>query len=176
MLAELEIRLESDKIIKRTLIVLFSQLYNGIRPSARSRIGKSHRLHTAVADALNATLCKHFNRHTPLIHLQILKALERYALCVNKLIVKCLILFPCHRAVYIIRLALVIACCKKRKAHINTLRRNYRSSRIIEAKRFTAALLYLLGKIIACQRSCSNDRVLFGELSNLAVYHLYIRM
>ena len=176
LLSEFKIRLESHKVIKRTLVVFFSQLYHRIRPSVCSGVDKSHRLHTAVADAFYSTLRKHLYRHTALIHLQVFKTLQLYALCVYKLVVKGLIFFLCHRAVDIIRLALVITCSEKRKAHINAFCGNYRSRRIVEAERISAAFLYLFCEYIACQRTCRNYGIAFRKLRYLAVYDLNIRV
>ena len=176
LLSEFKIRLESHKVIKRALVVFFSQLYHCIRPSARSGVDKTHRLHTAVADAFYSTLCKHLYRHTALIHFKILKAFELYALCVYKLVIKGFVFFLCHRAVDIIRFALVITCSEKRKAHINAFCGNYRCRRIVEAERTSTALLYLFCKYITCQRTCRNYGITFRKLRYLAVYDFNIRV
>ena len=69
LLAEFQVRLEAHEIVHRAVPVLLAELNNGVGALPRARVGESHGLHAAVADALETAFCQHFHRHAALKHL-----------------------------------------------------------------------------------------------------------
>ena len=124
MLAPCQVRLEADKVINRAVGVIPTELYNGVVFLARSRVTQADRLQRAEAQCFLAPACHDLNWHTAFKHAAVVKAVDRRFLCRNKLFYERLVLLLVHRAVYIIRRALIVAGGEKRTVHIDALKRH----------------------------------------------------
>src|SRR5436309_3195791 len=130
--------LKADETVSVGQHVLLSELHGGVRLSAIARVSQTNRLHRPVAQCVNATPCKFFNRQTRLKPSGLLEALERNALGVDESIIKARVIFFIKRAIQIIVAALVITRSAKGYLLIDRVGGDYRRDSIVEVKLIVA--------------------------------------
>ena len=133
--------LKTDKIIQRARRIVAAQLYNGIRCLSGVRIAQTDRLERTVQQGIMSAASHHFHRHAALKHLLVLKAVHRCLFCLAQRLPECIVLLSVHRAVDVIRRALVIAGRKIGTVHIHRFKADNRCRRIIKMQVFMCAEL-----------------------------------
>ena len=99
LFTDTELRLASDQIPKRAALILLSKLHDGVRPSTRSRVRESDRLHRSEGQRLRASPSDFFDRQAALeIHSRF-ELMKWNGFCVKQLCDEVLILFAGKRDV-----------------------------------------------------------------------------
>jgi len=142
------VSLEADDVIKRSVGVIAPQLHNGVIFAPRARIAQADRLHRAIAQSILSAASHDLDRHAAFKNAAVVKAVDGRLLSGTKLANKCFVLRFVHRAVYIIRRALIIARCEKRTFHVNALKRYDRRDGIVKVQSLAAAQ----GSDLICKR------------------------
>ena len=109
LLAPLHLRLEADEAEVVARKVVLSELHAGVRLAPGARIGQAHRLHRPEPQRVDAAARHHLDRQAPLEEFRIVKFVQRRLLGRHHRGVKFCVLFPVHRTVQIVALAIVDA-------------------------------------------------------------------
>ena len=153
-----KICLKAHQVVAISCHVLLAELNNCIGALSRFGIFEPHRTHRAVAHGVTTPFCHDFYGHTAVKQLPLFKVVKMHGFCIDKGIVKCLVLLFVHGQVEIVISALAISSSKVCLVHVNAVKGHYGGYGIVKEQ---SVLTCQLGKIICKgrrrQRSCGND-------------------
>ena len=163
-------RLESDQIINAALRIVAPQLNDGVRLLPRLRVAQAARLERAVAERIVPAARHDLNGHAALENVLILKAVHFRFLRRGQRLPEGFILLLAHRAVDVVRRALIVARGKKRRIHVDALKGHERGGGVEEVQRVPVTDLFRDGggERIARQRARGDDDIALGNGRHLA--------
>ena len=145
-----QVRLEADHIVYGALGVVTPELHNGIVLPACARVSQPHGLERPVAQRIHAAARHHLNRHTALENAAVVKAVHLRLLRFHKLGDEGEIFILIHRAVDVVRRALIIARGEEGAGHVHAFQRDYGGDGVIKVQvAFGAERGYLFGDGVA---------------------------
>ena len=132
LFAKLQVILKSDQVVAVRAQILLAQLHHRPRRLPRSRIAQPHRLHRPKAQRIAPPRRQHFDRQTALKIVELLPLFALRRLRRQQRIEKAVILRAIHRAVDVVRRALVPSRRKIHPLHVDRLRIHNRRNRIVK--------------------------------------------
>ena len=184
LLGKGQMRLKSHEVVHSSLFVLLAELNDRVRLLAYALVDKSDGLERSEEKRVLAASCHYLDRHTALEHLDVLlllvavKLLEFCFFSGHKCLPESVVLLLIHRAVDVIRIALVVARGKESDVGVDALSRHDRCCCVKEVKRAKAELVGdVIRHRLRCERSGrDNAYSLSVYLFSLGVDHLDVRV
>ena len=169
--------LKADHVIYRAVGIVPPQLDDRVIFMSCARVDKSDRLQRPVAQSVHPAARHDLDRHAALKDPAVVKAVHLGLLSADKLGHEGEILLLRHRAVYIIRCALIIARCEECVIHIDALERDYRGDSVVKVQvAVRAELFYLCRYRVAAEGACCDDDLALGYFIRLGGDELNVLM